>query len=396
MTSRERMMSKKKSFVTIFPEVEDVHLIKDVGMIPWAVAKYKGMDGKILVPRHSDFPRALEVPGLKLERTYGLFRKQRWNCYLWLIRNARKADVLHFFHQVKHTRISIALYKRLNPKGLVYVHLDCDGTEYGQYELVLEGTSFKRKIKRFVYQHIFYPQKFQKDILWGVQNRQAADHIVGKFPYQNVRYVPDGIRMTQKQEVSYWEKQNILLTVGRIGTAQKRTDVLLEAFAKAADDLNGWQLRIVGPIEESFKEYIENYFLSYPELKDRVVFVGEVRRKEDLYREYKQAKIFCLPSDWESFGIVNVEAMAVGCTVITTEYAAARDIVSEGKYGRLISFGDVNGLAETMKDLCGNEAYLEQNCRDVQQYASEHFSYEQIADTIVSWMEAHQSQSDRK
>ncbi len=380
-------MKKELSFVTIFPEIEDVHLIKDVGMIPWSMVHYFAYDSKILVPYKSDFKRAKEVPQLQLVETSGLFKNQKWNSYLWLIKNAKKMDVLHFFHQVKHTRISIALYKRLNPKGLVYVHLDCDGTDYSKYTLGLEGTSFKKKIKRFIYHRIFYPEKIQKDILWGTQNQLAAVNIVGKFPYQNVAYIPDGIRMEQKQEkVTFEQKKNVILTVGRNGTAQKRTDVLLEAFAKAAGQLEDWELRIVGSVEKDFYPYIEQYFARNPELKSRVVFVGEINDKEALFQEYQNAKLFCLPSDWESFGIVNVEAMAAGCTVITTDYPAARDITGNGKYGRVIPFGGVEALAENMVQLCHDEASLKMNCAAVQEYAYENFSYEVIAKSIHKWI----------
>ena len=85
----------------------------------------------------------------------------------------------------------------------------------------------------------------------------------------------------EKQEtpVLYENKKNVLLTVGRNGTAQKRTDVLLEAFAKAAPQIEGWELRIVGSIEPSFQSYLTEYFTLHPELKDRVFFVGEVLGK---------------------------------------------------------------------------------------------------------------------
>lgn len=389
-------MKENLTFVTIFPEIEDVHLIKDVGMIPWAMAHEQGYDSKILVPSKAAFPRAGEVPDLQLVPVKRIFKHHTLNCYIWLMQNARKIDVLHFFHQVKHTRISIAIYKRLNPKGLVYVHLDCDGTDYGQYTLGLEGNSIKKKIKRWIYHHIFYPKKFQKDIFWGTQNKAAAENIVGKFPYQNVAYVPDGIRM-EKQEtpVLYENKKNVLLTVGRNGTAQKRTDVLLEAFAKAAPQIEGWELRIVGSIEPSFQSYLTEYFTLHPELKDRVFFVGEVQEKAALQQEYAQAKIFCLPSDWESFGIVNVEAMAAGCTVITTDYPAARDIVDGERYGRIIPFGDSEALAQKMIELCHNTAYLKNNCEVVQKYAYEQFSYDVITDIIHKWIKNKLDQSGK-
>ena len=210
----------------------------------------------------------------------------------------------------------------------------------------------------------------------------------------------------EKQEtpVLYENKKNVLLTVGRNGTAQKRTDVLLEAFAKAAPQIEGWELRIVGSIEPSFQSYLTEYFTLHPELKDRVFFVGEVQEKAALQQEYAQAKIFCLPSDWESFGIVNVEAMAAGCTVITfgivnveamaagctvitTDYPAARDIVDGERYGRIIPFGDSEALAQKMIELCHNTAYLKNNCEVVQKYAYEQFSYDVIANIIHQWIQ---------
>ena len=84
--------------------------------------------------------------------------------------------------------------------------------------------------------------------------------------------------------------------VGRISGVNdrlsKRTDILMDAFAKVADKLPDWKLRIVGSIYDSFKPYIEKYFNEHPDLKERVTFTGLIEDKTELANEYKRAKIF--------------------------------------------------------------------------------------------------------
>jgi glycosyltransferase involved in cell wall biosynthesis len=55
-----------------------------------------------------------------------------------------------------------------------------------------------------------------------------------------------------------------------------------------------------------------------------------------LFELYRRAKVVCLTSRWESFGLVLLEAMYAGCHVVTTNVGAAADITDNGGFGTLV------------------------------------------------------------
>lgn len=69
-------------------------------------------------------------------------------------------------------------------------------------------------------------------------------------------------------------------------------------------------------------------------IKDRVVFAGS---RPDIQKYYSAADLFLMPTAYEPFPNVNLEAMACGTPVLTTDTAGGRDVIDEGRTGYLIS-----------------------------------------------------------
>ena len=72
---------------------------------------------------------------------------------------------------------------------------------------------------------------------------------------------------------------------------------------------------------------------------------------------YKAADIFCLPSTnmGESFGIVNLEAMACGIPIISSKLGGIPDIVKDMENGMLVKPGDPESLADALIFLLEND-----------------------------------------
>jgi glycosyltransferase involved in cell wall biosynthesis len=148
-------------------------------------------------------------------------------------------------------------------------------------------------------------------------------------------------------------KENVILTVGRIGTAQKNNEEMLNAFALASKDIPTWSLRLVGKVDNRFKPFMQRYFAANPQLKQRVIFTGPILDKAELYKEYARAKIFCLTSQVEG-GTPNVyaEALFHGCAFLTTDIDAANDITADGTLGASYPLRDIKQLANLMREYC--------------------------------------------
>jgi rhamnosyl/mannosyltransferase len=91
-------------------------------------------------------------------------------------------------------------------------------------------------------------------------------------------------------------------------------------------------------------------------LADRVLFLGEVPDAE-LHALYHAAQVFVLPASHrsEAFGTVQLEAMAAGCPVVSTELGTGTSYVNQhGITGFVVPPRDPAALAEAISRLLGN------------------------------------------
>lgn len=126
------------------------------------------------------------------------------------------------------------------------------------------------------------------------------------------------------------KKENIILNVGRL-TEQKDQKTLISAFANIADRAKGWKVRIIGdgPLHGELEKQIADLGM-----QDKINLAGTT---DAIEQEYKSAKIFALPSIYESFGLATAEAMACGLPVIGfAECPGTNEIIDDGYNGILV------------------------------------------------------------
>ena len=134
-----------------------------------------------------------------------------------------------------------------------------------------------------------------------------------------------------------------VLFVGRLSDFHKGISVLLRAFSNIAKKVNNTDLIIVGngPDEKKLKELAINLGVS-----DKTHFIGHI--ETDLPFYYNSADIVVVPSLFEAFGIVNIEAMSCGKTVVASNVGGIREIIKHKKTGFLTSPGNVEELGNTI------------------------------------------------
>ncbi len=78
-------------------------------------------------------------------------------------------------------------------------------------------------------------------------------------------------------------------------------------------------------------------------------FEGIVPQHE-IYQLMKKADIFCVPSYKEALGVANLEAMALGCTIVTSNVGGIPEVMDNGKNGWMVKAGNIDELAAAIAE----------------------------------------------
>jgi len=174
-------------------------------------------------------------------------------------------------------------------------------------------------------------------------------------------------------------KLNILF-VGRL-ESRKGLNYLLKAYIRVREEFPDSRLIVVGPGTRLRHKYEKQVKRS--NLKD-VVFVGHVSY-DDLPRYYKTADIFCSPATGrESFGIVLLEAMAVGKPIVASNIEGYASVVNHGVEGLLVPPRDDRSLARALISLMSDEALRHQIGAKGKVKALD-YSWQQIAQRVYNY-----------
>lgn len=186
-------------------------------------------------------------------------------------------------------------------------------------------------------------------------SKPAVDFAHSHFPgYYNI--IPNGVDLEHfSPDVAPIEefkdgKLNILF-VGRM-EKRKGLNYLLDAFVRVKQEVPNSRLIAVGPGTRLRRQYEKKVARSG--VKD-VVFVG-FASYEDLPRYYQTADIFCAPATgWESFGIILLEAMALGKPIVASNIDGYASVISDGVDGVLVPPKDSQSLAQALISLLNDE-----------------------------------------
>lgn len=118
------------------------------------------------------------------------------------------------------------------------------------------------------------------------------------------------------------------------------------------------------------------------DIEDCISFVGWLRG-DDLMNFYRNARVFCLPSHRESFGIATLEAMLCGLAVVGTRTGGFFDLVKEGETGFLVDSGNPGQLSEALEKVCGNPGMAWQMGEAGRQYGLARYSVKSVCAEYV-------------
>ena len=119
-------------------------------------------------------------------------------------------------------------------------------------------------------------------------------------------------------------------------------------------------------------------------LRDHVRFLGALPDSE-VQRCYRTCTAFVMPSKWEGFGLVFLEAMAHARPVIAGQRDAAPEVV--GDSALLVDPNDSEALAQTIISLLGNPELQARLGQAGRARLDEHFTYDRFRPSLLSRLE---------
>jgi D-inositol-3-phosphate glycosyltransferase len=217
--------------------------------------------------------------------------------------------------------------------------------------------------------------------------------------HQKVRIVSPGVDIHHfypipqdeaKEAIGIPVKDRMALFVGRIEPL-KGLDTLIKAISIVKKKCKAFEcphyLVIIGGDPEEDKEMMSaemrrlQTLCEQLGLDDMVLFLGK-RDQNTLPYYYSAAEVVVMPSHYESFGMVALEAMACGTPVIASRVGGLAFLIKEGKTGYFVPSQDPEALANKLRLLFGSHELRARFGDQAAAYARE-FSWELITSQII-------------
>src|SRR3989339_101055 len=265
-----------------------------------------------------------------------------------------KLDVLHvqsfgFFFQ----DIAVILRKIFTKTKLI-------NTPHGPF-MALDKYPILQTIFKKSYEAFEYPINLMYDTVIQVNPEQYK--WMNKLGLKNINFIPNSIpeEIYKKVSTKEFEKKYNLkdkFIISYLGRVQKYKG--LEQVIRTLPELIKIQpnlifLAIGGEVDNE----IQRLKTIAKELKveNHLILTGRISEEEKL-QALDLTEIFILPSEWEAFGIVLIEAMARGCALISTQTEGGKFLIENNKQGYLFNYKNLNELKEKLTLLITNKPLL--------------------------------------
>jgi len=189
---------------------------------------------------------------------------------------------------------------------------------------------------------------------------------------KNVEYVPNGVDIKKfskgngeriRKKYGIKNNEELVLYLGRLAK-EKNLDLLIRAFSLIKQKNKNIRLMVagIGPEEERLK-------ILAKKLNVNAIFTGFVG-DEEISDYYAACDIFCIPSSFETQGVVAIEAMASGKGVVALDSMALKEVVN-GKNGILFKSNAKDLSEKILIALEKKEDYREEALKTAKEYSIE-------------------------
>lgn len=286
-------------------------------------------------------------------------------------------DVIMFFNYGSTIWRLARLCKQVNPNIVVYSKLDMSNGGFSHFcsdKSFMGIRNYAEKIKsRYV------------DV-FSVETKSYFEALSNTSVFKNrLGHIPNGVSMLDVdiEKIDAIPKENMVITIGRLGDYQKNNELLLEALELLPEELvKLWKFVFIGPATDEFIKKIEAFKLNYPNKADSIIMTGNIMDRQTVYEYCKKARIICMTSRYESTCLATLEGMFFGAYPVITNYSEfTRDTTDDGLYGSVVDLGNVEALVNTLK-LVIEDKDIDKKCMMCQDYSRRMFGYDELTEKL--------------
>ncbi|TXH69276.1 MAG: glycosyltransferase family 4 protein [Thiothrix sp.] len=255
---------------------------------------------------------------------------------VWTFRKVfKQQQFTHIFSFLESANLPCAL---ASPLTCVSVHIDPDA-----------WTKRQERILKFAFKRAYKVIALTNSMQTKLEHRLSLDNVVRIYN----PVMTDLVHQRAKENISL--ELPFILAVGRLNHL-KRFDRLIDAYAQAKIS-EKCQLVILG--EGELRQSLEQQINAYG-LKDRVLLLGY---ESNPYKYMTRAEYLVMSSDTEAYPVVLIEALSLGCPVLSTDCPSGpREIIRDGENGLLVAVDEL-ALAGGMQRLCADPQLRERLSR---------------------------------
>jgi glycosyltransferase involved in cell wall biosynthesis len=184
-----------------------------------------------------------------------------------------------------------------------------------------------------------------------VETKQEADRVSEFAPSDRIHIIPPGIHLAAWKEKNHEHEADLpdryILYAGRVAS-NKGLAILLRAYAQIPASLR-IPLVILGR-DWGERAGLEALAQSL-EIRREILWLGHVDDEARYRRVFWGASLFALPSEYEAFGLVLLEAMAAEVPIVASAVGGVPEVLESGRSGRLVPYGRVDAWTRALSEL---------------------------------------------
>lgn len=237
-----------------------------------------------------------------------------------------------------------------------------------------------------VFEPLVFKLFYKKIPFMTVSESTKQDLVSWGIPAQNITVIHNGVTIpsTLNPQPLTIKRPKVALYLGAL-SRDKGIEDALKVFSQVSREDKSWRFWVVGKGDETMRKFLISYARKLG-IDKNVKFWGYVSEKKK-FELLAKAHVLVNPSYHEGWGLVNIEANAVGTPVVAYDVPGCRDSVRSGETGILVKKGDFKKLAQEILTLVNDRERYERLSQNAIKW-SKKFTWEKAVKKSLELIES--------